>query len=133
MAKKPKLQNARVATELTEERPKVPAPIPLVMEERDELTAILNNPVFIKAWRNAELFRPSPFPHATEHFEGEYGDNRASKQLARIQGWEMHKAALIKQTVEVAPKPRQLPDEYSDAGSMEAEMKRKLKSTTQSK
>lgn len=129
MPKKLKRQNARGAPKLTEEKPGVPIYIPLVMEEREELAAILNKPVFIRAWNNAEIHRPPVFLTMADQ-EGRKGDNRAAKALCRIQGWELHKAALIKQTLEVARKTTVPPEEFPASASLEADIKRKLQSTT---
>lgn len=131
---KSKLQKSRVAPgrgrkkaiKITEESPAVPTYSRLVMEERDRLTAILNDPVFIKAWKNARLSKPSAFAAMPDHFEGQFGDNRAAHRLAQIQGWEMHEAALIRQTIEIVPKPKANPEEYPDTATLEAELLRKL-------
>lgn len=112
---------------IDEESPVVPGYSMLVMEERDKLSLILNDPVFKKAWRNAEVQRPSAFPSGHETlFEGQFGDNRAAKQLARIQGWELHKAALLKQTIEIVPKKKANSEEYPPQGTLEADVKRSL-------
>ena len=126
MPKKTKLPNARVATALIEERPAFPKITKLVMEERDRLIEILNDPVFIKAWNNAEAQKPSVFPLGSEQFEGQFGDNRAAHALHRIQGWELHKAALIKQTLETVPAKKANPEEYPEAGKLENEIARTM-------
>lgn len=130
MPSKSKRRNARVAPELIETRPEVPTYAPLQMEERDELAAILRNPVFIKAWMNVECSRPSAFPRMDAKFEGEHGAYHAASALYRIQGWELHKAALIRQSLEVAQKSAAPKDEYSDSGSLEAEVARSLAKKT---
>lgn len=134
--KRPKAQIApeprKSPGELIEQMPGVPVYLPLDMEERDRLSAILSDPVFVKAWNNARSMKPSAFPSDNEKYEGQWGDNRAAKQLARIQGWELHEAALIKQTREPASKPRSAPAEYPPSGSLEAEVARNL-STAQPK
>ena len=109
-----------------EEGPVLPVYTPLIMEERDRLTVILSDPVFIKAWRNAEAYRPSLFPGDPEKHEGQFGDNRAAKQLARVQGWELHKAALIKQGIEVVPRKKAPPEEYPASASLEAQVAKSL-------
>ncbi len=136
MAKKTKLPSARIATEprkkprdLIEEKPAVPRFLPLDMDEREKLASFLTDPVFIKAWNNAEMVRPPLFPGLPEHFEGQHGDNRAAKTLCRLQGWEMHKAALIKQTIEPAKKARAAGPEFPESASLEAEVARNLPKT----
>jgi len=128
MPTKSKRQNALVAPELTGEGPVIPVHIPLVMEEREELAAILNKPVFIKAWKNAELQRPPVFLTLADQ-SGPDGDNRAAKALCRIQGWDLHKAALLKQTQEVVPRVRVDVREFPDSGSLESDVARTLPKT----
>jgi hypothetical protein len=130
---KSKATKSRIAPDLTEERPSFPKITRLVMEERDRLIVILNDPVFIKAWNNAEAQKPSAFPLGSEMFEGQFGDNRAAHVLHRIQGWELHKAALIKQTLELIPAKKANPEEYPEAGKLESEIARTMpaKSLTQ--
>lgn len=127
MPKKPKLPKKRVATALTEERPVFPAHVPLVMEDREKLVSILNEPVFIKAWNNAEMMKPPVFPGGPD---GPTADSREAKALARLQGWELHKAALIKQTLEVVPRKAIPTEQFPAAGSLEAEVQQKLNSKT---
>ena len=100
------------------------------MEERDELTALLNKPVFIKAWTNAELSKPSPFPTSSDKFEGEHGPQHAANQLHRIQGWDLCRAALIRQTHEVKQKPKALTENYPASASLEAEVATSLPKPT---
>lgn len=133
MPAKTTLQKARIATtpqeslkKLIEEIPGIPVFHPLDMEERDKLSSFLADPVFIKAWNNAKLAKPSVFPSMNEHFEGQHGDNRAAKQLARIQGWELFGAALINQTKEPVRKAKAPSPEFPEAGSLEAEVARNL-------
>lgn len=96
------------------------------MEERDRLSVLLNDPVFIKAWNNAEAVAPPLFPQTADQFDGQFGDANAAKALARKQGWEMHKAALLKQTKEVQQKNPAAQQEYPDSGTLEAEIKSRL-------
>ncbi len=103
----------------------------LVMEERERLASILNDPVFVKAWNNAELSKPSCFHGDPAYFDGQFGDNRAAKTLHRIQGWELHKAALIRESVEKVKRSIAPPEEYPDSGTIEAQLQRKL--STQAK
>jgi len=123
---KSKATTSRLATGTTEELPGTPVHVPLVMEERDRLAEILKDPVFIKAWNNAESVKPPIFPSTPEQFEGPLGDNRAAKALARLQGWEMHKVALRKQAIEVPQKPKPNTDNYPDSGTLEAEIRKTL-------
>lgn len=125
MPTKSKRQNALVAPELIGEGPVIPVHVPFTMEERDELSAILSKPVFVKAWRNAEAQRPPVFLPTSEQI-GRKGDNHAAKALCRLQGWELHKAALLRQTQEVVPRTRVELTEYPSSGSLEAEVARNL-------
>lgn len=114
---------------LTEERAEAPTYTRLVMEERDRLKVLLSDPVFKKAWNNAERSKPSAFPSMPQQFEGQFGDNAAGHRLAQIQGWELFKAALLRETLEIVPKAKANPEEYPDAGTFEAELKRNLQPT----
>jgi hypothetical protein len=126
-SKRPKAKVVpRQVKKLTEERPVAPSFNRLVMEERDRLREILNDPVFIKAWKNAELSKPSAFPPMRDHFEGQFGDARASHRLHQIQGWEMFKAALIRETLEIVPKPKASSEEYPDTATLENEIAKNL-------
>lgn len=127
MPRKSKLQKPKVATSMTEEKAAIPVRLPLVMEEREELIKLLNNPVFLKAWNNAELEKPPVFPGGIVP-DGPAADSRDAKALARIQGWELHKAALIKQTLEIVPKKAIPTEQFPATGSLEAEVQRNLKS-----
>lgn len=100
---------------------------PLVYEERIRLQQILNDPVFQKAWQNAQACRPSVVPLGLDTALGQQiGNNR----LHQIQGWDMFRAALLRQILEPAPAKPKLSDNYPDAGTREAELKSKMTVTT---
>lgn len=83
----------------------------LVLEERVALAALLNNTAFQKAWNNAMLCRPSLYP---EGLNTALGGTVASNRLHELRGWELFKAALIRQAQD--PKlDRRTPEEtYPD-------------------
>lgn len=126
MPKKTKRPNAEVVLQLTEEKAEPRVFLPLVMEEREKLRTILADPVFVKAWNNAEVTKPSAFHIHNEKFEGQFGPIAACNALHKIQGWELHKAALVKQTLEPIPQQKRKMEEFPDAGTIEAETKKLL-------
>lgn len=83
--------------------------IQLSDDERAELADLINHPVMQKALMVAETRRPSLF-----------GDSDPSVRLATLQGWELHKYALLglvsvpgirKESVLMPTYPRGLYDE----------------------
>jgi hypothetical protein len=98
--------------ELKKPTDNIPAFRQLEYPERQKLLGMLNDPVFIQAWQNAEGSKPNAFPAGTD---GELGGVIANNRLHQIQGWEMFKAALLKQVIDPRP-PREQPKEtYPDS------------------
>jgi hypothetical protein len=126
MPKKSKLPKEQVAPA---EQIENPTPRILVMEERDKLAAIFADPVFVRAWHNAEMASPSLFPQSVGQFDGQFGDANAARALARKQGWEMHKAALLRQAKEIVQSKPAAKEEFPDSGTLEAEIKNSLPRT----
>lgn len=92
---------------------RVPA-TPLNHDDRTALRAIFASPVFKRAWHNASLSQPSCLPGNTA-LDTERGPSVAINQIHRQQGWEMFKAALVRQCDDpVAPKT-QAEERYSDS------------------
>lgn len=93
---------------------------PLVYEERLKLQQILNEPVFVQAWQNAQACRPSVMPLGLDTALGpQIGNNR----LHQMQGWDMFRVAILKQVLDpVAARPK-IADNYPDSGLREAELK----------
>lgn len=87
------------------------AEMPLSVEERIELKGIFSNPVFIKAFNNAKLFRP---PVVVPGLATQFGGQIATIQLARIQGWEMFEAAMFLQTQDKPPKLGPIEENFAD-------------------
>jgi hypothetical protein len=83
--------------------------VSLLNEERVKLTALLNDPVFVKAWNNAEMFKPSAFPGG---LDTALGSVIASNRLSQLQGWEMFKAALLRQVEEPKQAKASLQETY---------------------
>lgn len=93
------------------------------MEERDELTKIFANPVFVKAWRNLRAVKPGVFISQSA-LASPAGPQMANNRFHEIRGWEMFAAALLKQAKEPEVKRTPAKEEYPDAGTIEAEMRR---------
>jgi hypothetical protein len=102
------------ATKITDSKPtdSIPAFRQLELPEREKLSKLLNDPVFIQAWKNAECKRPSAFPGKTDT---ELGGVIATNRLHQIQGWEMFKAALLIQLLDPKIKPTKLVESYPDS------------------
>lgn len=97
---------------------------PLVFEQRIRLSAIFNDPVFRQAWNNAMASRPNLFPQG---LSAEHGQQVGNNRLHQLQGWEMFKAALLREATERKPVAPKITDTYPDSGTIEAEAKRNLK------
>ncbi len=88
-----------------------PTENPMSVEERTELKQIFRNPVFIKAFENAKLCKPTSFVGG---LRTALGPQVALHALAQIQGWELFGAALLMQTRDKVIKPDQLEENYAD-------------------
>ena len=88
------LQPAVVPLAIRRNRPEKPEIQPTVLEERQKLIGMFNDAAFQKAWHNAEMCKPTLFP---EGLDGEHGGQIANNRLHQLQGWEMHKIALLRQ------------------------------------
>lgn len=100
-------------------KPEIPFLVPLGVEQRVALRAILNNPVFVAAWQNAEMAKPSCF---VDRLNDEGGERVGNNKLHQIQGWEMHKAALLRQLDEPRQPKKPVQENFPDSGTYEAEM-----------
>lgn len=112
------------ATPLDDYYPAEPVFTPLVMDERDRLNAIFQDPAFRKAWRNLRAMKPSVFLANPSVLSGPSGLLMASNRLHEIRGWDMFIAALLSQGKEPVTKIRAPLEEYPDTGTIEAEMQR---------
>jgi len=90
---------------------------PLVMEERDRLTAIFTDPAFVKAWRNAKLLGPRLF---NGNFSGEHGQLAAANRLHELRGFEAFRVALLAQAEEPKTKPERVQEMFPTAGTIDA-------------
>jgi hypothetical protein len=114
--KKARVAPAQRAQDHAREEPIIHRFVPLVMEERDRLTAILSDPAFIKAWRNAKALRPSPF---RGNFSAEHGQLAACNKLHEIRGFEAFQAALLAQAEEPKPKNERVAESFPNAGNLD--------------
>lgn len=91
---------------------------PLVLDERTRLQQIFDDKVFRQAWANAHAVRPSVIPMGLDSALGlQIGNNR----LHQLQGWEMFKVALLRQTQEPRLPVPKITDTYPDSGTIEAD------------
>jgi hypothetical protein len=94
-------------------RPSIPKITQLDYEQRKRLVDILNDPVFVLAWNNAQLSRPSV------HLKGldtALGMQLASHRLHELRGWEYFSAAIMKQVNDPVTSYKQLQETYPDSG-----------------
>lgn len=98
--------------------------VPLVYEQRIRLQEIFNDPVFVQAWANTNLCKPSAIPAG---LEGPLGVQIGNNRLHQIQGWELFRAALMRQAEEVIPTKPKPVDNFPDAGTIEADMQQRMK------
>lgn len=103
--------------------PTRPQATPLNYEERVHLSKLLSDPIFVMAWKNAELGKP---PFFTASKEEAYYEQSCAQRLHQLQGWELFKAALLKQVDDPKPKPERLTESFPDSGTLEAEVKKRL-------
>jgi hypothetical protein len=89
-------------------------------EERGELRNIFTSAIWKKAYSNAKLMSPHLFPQGMDTALGvQIGNNR----LHQLQGWELLRMALIKQTMVPAAKRMPLQETYPDAGRFDLSKK----------
>lgn len=123
MPRPKKPQMARVAPVQTE--PLRPSALPLLGAEREEFRRIIENPVFVKAFRNARCAKPTAFVVGGDtQFGQQIGNNR----LHEIRGWEAFEFALLAQVEEPKERRRAPEPNFPNAGTMDAEFS-KPKST----
>lgn len=120
MARKGQLKRqpvAPVAEETILREPK----ILLSLEERSALRVIFKTPAFVKAWNNAKLAKPGVFIGGLNEKRGK---KIANNRLHEIRGWEMFEAALQRQILDPVLKKPAAPDDYPDAGLVDAPAKK---------
>jgi hypothetical protein len=120
-AAKPELGNP----EIMDDRPLRPKVSALTFEERNTLSSILSNPVFVKAWRNAQLHKPSAFIPSVI-LNAEFGPQSGTHRLHEIRGWEMFQAALVKQIEEPKPKQEKPMENFPNEGTLEHETLKRM-------
>lgn len=123
MPKPRKKKSPQVRVTLDAAKPEKPSLHRFTPEQRAELSRLLNHPLFVIAWGNAEMARPSLFPRGLNDANGERLGNNT---LHTLQGWEMHKIALLHQTDEPRPQQQRIEETYPDAGTLEADVARRL-------
>lgn len=119
MPKKKKPKKARVAPVQKDHAADDPIKgsyIPLVMGERDRLTAIFTDPAFVKAWRNAKFLGPSMF---RGNFNDANGALSASNRLHELRGFEAFRIALLGQAEEPKQKTAKPTENFGDAGTID--------------
>ncbi len=89
--------------------------IPLSFDDRTALREMFASTAFKRAWHNASLGAPSCLPMDTR-LETALGPSVAINQLNRQQGWEMFKAALLRQCDDPTPPRVQAEEKYSATG-----------------
>lgn len=95
----------------------------LSFEQRVRLRQIFEDPVFVQAWQNAQACRPSVIPQGLDTALGlQIGNNR----LHQIQGWELFRTALIRESMDPLPTPPRARDDFPDSGTLEAEIQAKI-------
>ena len=124
MPKKPrKTKSPKVAVTLHAAKPEKPSLHRFTPEQRAELSRLFNHPLFQVAWNNAEMARPSLFPRGLNDQNGERLGNNT---LHTLQGWEMHKIALLHQLDEPRPPTQRHEETFPEGGTIEADMARRL-------
>lgn len=88
--------------------------------EIGELRAFFESSAWRKAVHNARLARPSGFPSYPVSATPELRQQLQSEELLRIQGWKLFEAALAKQVMPPEQRRRPVPDNFPDAGRIDA-------------
>lgn len=133
MARPKKVANAQV-TPAGEKKPAspslpglgVPRKVDFTPEQRAHLRQILNDPIFLLAWYNAEVSRPSAF---IAGLDGQFGLQIGNNALHCEKGWDLHKAALLRETEEMRPAAPSMAETYPDEGTLEADMAARIAKT----
>jgi len=89
--------------------------IPLTLDERVALRAAFNSPGFRRAWKNAQLKKPSAFP---PELNGQFGERIATNRLHEIRGWELCCAALLVQINDPVAKSAPALETYPDRAAV---------------
>lgn len=93
-----------------------PPPVPLSLEEREELRRLFSTPLMRKVWNNVRGFRPnSGLPKA--ELNSALGGVFANNRLHEMRGWDAFETAFILQAHD--PKPlgkTPVLDNYPDSG-----------------
>ena len=97
-------------------KPEIPAAAPLIHAEREELRTLFANPIFVKAWNNINLKKPSVII-------GEAGQLAQTPQagcnrLFEIRGWELALNSLLLQAEEPPPQRKPIEPTYPNSGVM---------------
>ncbi len=105
-----------------ERPPKISRIIPLVLEERARLIALLNDPIMQKALANAALVKPpSSFAGSGVQVSAvpsaELAMLMANNRLHQIQGWETFETALFAQTLDPKSPRAQVEENYPDSAN----------------
>ena len=99
---------------ITESGPKIASETPLIQQEREELTAIFNNPVFVKAWGNIQTKKPSVY-YGTAVQIAQF-PTAGTNRLFEIRGWEAALNALLLQAQPPPPSKPALEPTYPNSG-----------------
>lgn len=94
-------------------RPQKPQIVPLELKDRTRLMALLDDPIFQKAWTNAQMSKPSPFAGG---LNTALGDRIATNRLHELRGWMMFEAALLRQCEDPKVGRKTPEDNYPDSG-----------------
>lgn len=119
MTKKASASKAEVAP--LPEEPLRDSVTPLSLDERVALRAIFKNPVFVRAWKNAQCLRPSCLiaaESADMTLNGPHGREIANNRLHEMRGWEMATAALLKQCNDPVLRAPVSTETYSDRAAV---------------
>ena len=109
---RPKKKPSTVSLSIEQALPITPPPVALEYKDRQRLAEILDDPVFVQAWRNLHHHRPSPFPMG---LNGALGATIANNRLHELRGWMMFEAALIAQARDPIMVPPLLKETYPDS------------------
>jgi len=78
-----------------------------------ELAELLAKPVFVAAWNNARLYKPSSY---VAGLDTALGPQIALAKLSEMKGWEQFKVALIRQIEDPKLPRKPLKETFPDSG-----------------
>jgi len=90
-------------------------------QERTQLRAFIESPLYLKMLRIASVFKPSANCTGTgSGTRDQFSDARANARLGEIRGWEMYEASIFLALNEPAELKQAIQESFPDEGRVDA-------------